>query len=133
MEAANKGAHGYGDKSIGLNIQLPHEQHPNQYQDKSLYFQYFVSRKYTFARHASAYLVMPGGIGTLDELFEILTLIQTQKIPAVPVFLFGSAFWNGLIEWIDAQLVANGFINKTDKNIYQVIDNASDLANILLN
>lgn len=122
MEAANKGAFGGNGPSIGLNIQLPHEQRSNPYQDISLDFRHFFARKYMFVRFAVAYVVMPGGFGTLDELMEALTLIQTRKSRQFPVILVGSAFWAGLIDWLKDRLVGEQMINPEDMNLIQVID-----------
>lgn len=122
MEAANKGAFGGNGPSIGLNIELPHEQHTNPYQDISLGFRHFFARKYMFVRFAVAYVVMPGGFGTLDELMEALTLIQTRKSRQFPVILVGSAFWAGLIDWLRDRLVSEKMINPEDMNLLQVID-----------
>ncbi len=112
MEAANKGAFAGKSVSVGLNIALPHEQKPNPYQDIALRFSRFAERKAVFFRYSQAYVVMPGGFGTLDELFEILTLVQTGKVPPRPVVLVGKAFWSGLAEWINAQLLARGMISE---------------------
>lgn len=122
MEAANKGAFQGKGLSIGLNIQLPMEQRANLYQDISQTFRHFFARKYMFVRFASAYVVMPGGFGTLDELAEALTLIQTGKTPRMPLILVGSGFWGGLIDWFRERLVAQGMINPEDLALVQVLD-----------
>ena len=122
MEAANKGAFAGKSLSVGLNIQLPHEQKPNLYQDISQSFRHFFARKYMFVRFASAYVVMPGGFGTLDELLEALSLIQTGKSPRMPLILVGSEFWSGLIDWFRTRLVADGMIKAEDMDLIQVID-----------
>lgn len=122
MEAANKGAFAGKSLSVGLNIQLPHEQKPNHYQDISQSFRHFFARKYMFVRVASAYVVMPGGFGTLDELLEALALIQTGKSPRIPIILVGSEFWAGLLDWLRTRLVADGMIHPDDMNLIQVID-----------
>lgn len=122
MEAANKGAFFGKSLSIGLNIELPMEQHSNPYQDISQTFRHFFARKYMFVRFASAYVVMPGGFGTLDELLEALTLIQTRKSPAIPIILVGSEFWGGLVDWFRARLVADGMIAADDMNLIRIID-----------
>ena len=127
MEAANKGAFGGNGPSIGLNIELPHEQHTNPYQDISLGFRHFFARKYMFVRFAVAYVVMPGGFGTLDELMEALTLIQTRKSRQFPVILVGSAFWAGLIDWLRDRLVSEMMINPEDMNLLQVIDDPAQV------
>lgn len=122
MEAANKGAfHGKG-LSVGLNIQLPHEQAANPYQDISQTFRHFFARKYMFVKFAAAYVVMPGGFGTLDELLEALTLIQTNKSPKIPLILVGSDFWGGLVDWFRGRLVTEGMINPEDMDLITVID-----------
>jgi hypothetical protein len=122
MEAANKGAFHGKSPSIGLNIQLPMEQKSNPYQDISQTFRHFFARKYMFVRFASAYVVMPGGFGTLDELLEALTLIQTGKTPKIPLILVGDGFWNGLIDWFRAQLVTAGMIDPADVDLIRIID-----------
>ena len=122
MEAANKGAFAGKSPSVGLNIQLPMEQQTNRYQDVSQTFRHFFARKYMFVRFATAYVVMPGGFGTLDELLEALTLIQTKKSPHIPLILVGRAFWQGLLDWLREQLVAGGMINSQDMDLIQVID-----------
>ena len=122
MEAANKGAFEGKSMSIGLNIQLPHEQKMNHYQDISQSFRHFFARKYMFVKVAAAYIVMPGGFGTLDELLEALTLIQTGKTPRIPLILVGSEFWAGLLEWFRERLIAEGMINPEDIDLLQVID-----------
>lgn len=122
MEAANKGAYAGKGLSVGLNIQLPHEQKANPYQDISQTFRHFFARKYMFVRMASAYVVMPGGFGTLDELLEALTLIQTKKSPRIPLILVGSAFWRGMVDWFREQLIGEGMISADDMELIQVID-----------
>lgn len=122
MEAANKGAYFGKSPSVGLNIQLPHEQRANGYQDISQSFRHFFARKYMFVKFASAYVVMPGGFGTLDELMEALTLIQTGKGRKIPLILVGSAFWGGMIEWFKDRLVAEGMVDTEDMNLIQLID-----------
>jgi len=122
MEAANKGAHQGKSPSIGLNIILPHEQHANAFQDITLNFRHFFSRKVMFVKHASAYVVLPGGFGTLDEMAEILTLVQTGKTRPIPIILVGSEFWAGLIDWFKNVLAKEGTINLRDLNLFQVVD-----------
>jgi uncharacterized protein (TIGR00730 family) len=122
MEAANKGAFAGKSPSIGLNIQLPMEQQSNPYQDISQSFRHFFARKYMFVRFASAYVVMPGGFGTLDELLEALTLIQTAKTPRIPVILVGNGFWHGLVDWFRDRLVSEGMINPEDIDLVQIIE-----------
>ena len=122
MEAANRGAKEAGGDSIGLNIELPHEQHVNPYVTRSIEFHYFFARKLMFVRYARAFVIMPGGFGTLDELFEALTLIQTHRIDHFPVILVGTAFWDPLLEWIDRALEDNGLISPGDKELLVVAD-----------
>ena len=122
MEAANKGAFHGKSPSVGLNIQLPHEQAANPYQDISQTFRHFFARKYMFVRFASAYVVMPGGFGTLDELMEALTLIQTGKARKIPLILVCSDFWKGMIDWFKEKLVEEGMVNPEDINLIQLID-----------
>ncbi len=122
MEASNKGAYAGKSSSIGLNIELPREQKSNPYQDISLNFRHFFSRKVMFVKYASAYVVLPGGFGTLDELAEILTLIQTGKSRKIPIILVESEFWSGLLDWFEKSLVHCGTISKEDLDLFQVID-----------
>ena len=122
MEAANKGAFHGKSPSVGLNIQLPHEQAANPYQDISQTFRHFFARKYMFVRFASAYVVMPGGFGTLDELMEALTLIQTGKARKIPLILVCSDFWKGMIDWFKEKLVEEGMVNAEDIDLIQLID-----------
>jgi hypothetical protein len=122
MEAANKGAYAGASPSVGLNIQLPHEQHANPYQDISHTFQHFFARKVMFTKVSSAFVMLPGGFGTLDELFEALTLVQTGKIRRVPLILVGSAFWGGLMDWIRGRLAAEGMVGPEDPGLLQVLD-----------
>ena len=122
MEAANKGAY-FGDSpSIGLNIQLPHEQRRNAYQDVSQTFRHFFARKYMFVKLATAYVVLPGGFGTLDELMEALTLVQTGKTRRMPIILVGSDFWRGMLDWLQQVLITEGMIAPEDMDLIQVID-----------
>lgn len=122
MEAANKGAAEAGGISVGLNIRLPFEQKPNPYANIQIEFKYFFIRKVMFVKYAQAYIIMPGGFGTLDELFEAVTLIQTQRIKPLPVILMGSDYWGGLIDWIREQLLRNKMISLEDIEILQVMD-----------
>ncbi|HEU4737550.1 MAG TPA: TIGR00730 family Rossman fold protein [Solirubrobacterales bacterium] len=122
MEAANRGATEAGGESIGLNIELPHEQQPNEYLTRSLHFHYFFTRKLMFVRYARAFVIMPGGFGTLDELFEALTLIQTERIQHFPVILVGADFWAPMLEWIDRSLEDHGLISPGDKELLKVAD-----------
>jgi len=127
MEAANKGAFAGKSPSIGVNIELPHEQNPNPYQDMSLTFRHFFTRKVMFVKFATAYVVMPGGFGTLDELAEILTLIQTGKTRRIPIILVDSKFWSGLIDWFKHTLVNAGTISATDLDLIQIIDQPDEI------
>lgn len=122
MEAFNKGAYKGRSTSVGLNIQLPHEQPTNKYQDESLYFRHFFSRKVMFVKYASAYVVLPGGFGTLDELAEILALIQTGKSRRIPVVLMDSGFWKGLVTWFRNVMVDADTISNKDLELFQVVD-----------
>lgn len=122
MEAANKGAFYGKSSSVGLNIQLPHEQHNNPYQNISQTFHHFFTRKVMFVKFASAYVVMPGGFGTMDELMEALTLVQTGKTRRMPVILVGSKFWGGLVEWFRSSLLEEQMIGPQDMDLIQVID-----------
>jgi uncharacterized protein (TIGR00730 family) len=131
MEAFNKGAHGGKSPSIGLNIQLPHEQSGNPYQDISLNFRHFFSRKVMFVKYASAYVVLPGGFGTLDELAEILTLIQTGKTRKIPIILVHSEFWKGLIDWFSSVLVDQGMINAADMDLFKVVDDPKEVVDTI--
>lgn len=131
MEAANKGAHKAGGKSVGLNIVLPHEQYANPYidSDKLLNFDYFFVRKVMFMKYAQGYVVMPGGFGTLDELFEAITLIQTQKMVHFPIVLMVKEYWQGLIDWIKNRQVAEGMVSAEDLNIFAVVDTPEEAVN----
>lgn len=132
MEAASKGAYAGKSTSVGLNIQLPHEQASNAYQDISLSFRHFFVRKVMFVKYASAYVVLPGGFGTLDELGEILTLTQTGKTPRVPILLVGREFWSGLGDWIRARLVAEHMIDESDMDLFQLVDRPEDVVNTIV-
>ncbi|MGV4415108.1 LOG family protein [Chryseobacterium sp. T1] len=127
MEAGNKGAHGHG-KSIGLNIDLPFEQHFNPYIDKgyNLDFDYFFVRKVMFVKYSQGFVVMPGGFGTLDELMEALTLIQTNKIGRFPIVLVGTEFWSGLLEWFKTTLLSKGLIAEKDLQLFRLVDTADE-------
>ncbi|NRA92313.1 MAG: TIGR00730 family Rossman fold protein [Psychroserpens sp.] len=134
MEAGNKGAHIAGGTSVGLNIELPFEQHDNPYidSDKSLDFDYFFVRKVMFVKYSQGFVVMPGGFGTLDELFEAMTLIQTNKIEQFPIILVGSEFWGGLIDWIKQTLLeANNNISPKDLDLFHIVDSADEVITIL--
>ena len=127
MEAANKGAYEGKSPSIGLNIQLPHEQIGNPYQDISLSFRHFFSRKVMFVKYAAAYIVFPGGFGTLDELVEILTLVQTKKTRKIPIILVHEPFWRGLLDWFKTTLVEEGTINPEDLDLIKILDKPQDI------
>lgn len=131
MEAANKGAANAGGKSIGLHIQLPDEQQPNKYANVRLNFKYFFIRKVMFIKYAVAYVIMPGGFGTLDELFEALTLIQTNRIRAFPVILMDSEYWKGLIDWIKETLIKQKAISESDIDIFQLVDDPEEAVAII--
>lgn len=127
MEAANRGAYESGGRSIGLNIRLPWETRDNHYQTDSLHFEYFNSRKASFFMHSLAYVVLPGGFGTLDELFEAITLVQTLKQPPVPIILVGTEFWSGLMVWVEDQLLKHGMIGKFDLDTITISDDMDEI------
>lgn len=127
MEAANKGAAEAGGVSVGLNIVLPFEQKPNQYANIKLDFNYFFIRKVMFVKYATAYIILPGGFGTLDELFEAITLIQTRRIKPLPVIMVGSEYWSGLVEWIKSRLLEGNKISPEDMDIIQVMDDPEEI------
>jgi uncharacterized protein (TIGR00730 family) len=131
MEAANKGATQAGGKSVGLHINLPSEQQANKYANVRLNFNYFFIRKVMFVKYAVAYIIMPGGFGTLDELFEALTLIQTKRIKTFPVILMDSEFWNGLLDWIRDTLVKKKTLSKSDLEVFNVVDTAEEAVGIV--
>ncbi|UCD69314.1 MAG: TIGR00730 family Rossman fold protein [Betaproteobacteria bacterium] len=131
MEAANKGAYYGKSLSIGLNIQLPHEQVANPFQDISQSFRHFFARKVMFVKFASAYVVMPGGFGTLDELMEALTLVQTGKVRRIPIILVHSPFWAGLVDWIRERLVNENMISPEDMNLIQVLDEPQQIVDAI--
>jgi hypothetical protein len=122
MEAANKGAYEGKSPSVGLNIELPREQKTNGWQNISLQFRHFFARKVAFVKYADAYVVLPGGFGTLDELTEVLTLIQTGKTRRIPVILVGADFWHGLLDWLRTQMASSGMIDASDLELVQLID-----------
>ena len=131
MEAANKGSSSAGGKSIGLNIELPFEQKPNPYANIRLSFRYFFVRKVMFVKYAVAYIILPGGFGTMDELLESVTLIQTHKIRPFPVILVGSNYWKGLLEWIKGVVLKEGKISATDLDILQLIDEPEEIMKVI--
>lgn len=126
MEGANEGAFGTSSCSIGLNIELPHEQGANRFQDLSLDFRYFFVRKLMFVKHAVGFVVFPGGYGTMDELFEALTLVQTNKINPFPIILFGADYWKGLVDWLKGTMLAGGCIDADDLDYFYVTDSVED-------
>jgi hypothetical protein len=133
MEAANKGAAEAGGRSVGLNIELPVEQIPNDYQNLSLHFRYFFCRKVMFAKYAHGFIVFPGGYGTIDELFESMVLIQTLKQATFPVILMCSDYWRGLIDWLDQKMLKeHGFIAPEDKDVYTVVDDPQDAVRMIV-
>jgi len=132
MEAANLGAHEAGGRSVGLNIELPFEQKPNPYLNLPVNFHYFFIRKVMFLRYASAVVVLPGGFGTMDELFETLTLIQTKKIDPIPLILVGKSFWKGAVEWIEKTLLADKkYIDAGDTQLFHLVDEPSEAVRII--
>ena len=133
MEAANKGAAQGGGKSIGLNIELPHEQSGNRFTNLPLHFHYFFSRKVCFVKYSLGFVFMPGGFGTLDEFFEVVTLVQTQRIPQFPLILFGRAHWSGLLRWMKAELQdQNKLISPGDLDLIAVTDDPREAVHIIL-
>ncbi|MCM4153045.1 TIGR00730 family Rossman fold protein [Arenibacter sp. N53] len=133
MEAGNRGAHLAGGTSVGLNIDLPFEQHDNPYidSDKSLDFDYFFVRKVMFVKYSQGFVVMPGGFGTLDELFEAITLIQTNKIEQFPIILVGTEFWGGLLDWIKNSMLTVGNISPEDLDLIQIVDSEQEVVDII--
>jgi len=130
MEAGNKGAFEAGGKSVGLNITLPQEQEGNRYQTVKLDFHYFYARKVMFTKYSSAFICFPGGYGTMDELFEVLTLIQTLKVEPFPVVLYGSKYWEGLVRWLREQLLP-GFMDREDIDVFRVVDKPADAVRVV--
>ena len=126
MEAANKGAHEAGGASVGLGIELPREQEMNQYVDLGIDFRYFFARKTMFLKYSDGFVVMPGGMGTLDELFEAVTLVQTGKVSSFPIVLVGSAYWGGLVDWIRGTVLDTGTISPEDLDLLPVVDTARE-------
>jgi uncharacterized protein (TIGR00730 family) len=133
MEATNKGAFAGKGLAVGLNIDLPREQFANEYQDISLRFKHFFARKVMFAKYATAYIVLPGGFGTLDELFEALTLVQTGKTRQMPIILVHEPFWRGLLGWMKERLAAEGMIDATDMNLVQVCNDPKEVVEVIFN
>jgi len=132
MEAANKGASHVGGKSVGLNIELPHEQCGNRYSNVPINFHYFFSRKVCFVKYSLGFVYMPGGFGTLDELFEVLTLVQTQRIPQFPLILFGRDYWKGLLQWMKAEMQdTHGYISRGDLDLLKITDDVNEVIEII--
>jgi uncharacterized protein (TIGR00730 family) len=127
MAAANQGARDAGGRSVGLNIKLPHEQLPNEFANLHLEFKYFFIRKVMFIKYAAAYIGLPGGFGTLDEIFEVMTLIQTKRIRPFPIILAGSEYWSGLFDWIQARLADAGMISPGDTDIVRIMDDPEEI------
>jgi uncharacterized protein (TIGR00730 family) len=132
MEAANKGASQAGGVSVGLGIELPFEQGLNEYVDRGVNFRYFFARKTMFVKYSQGFVVLPGGFGTFDELFEALTLVQTQKVTSFPIILLGSDYWRGLVDWLRDTVLAGGKISATDLGILQVTDDVDEAVSILV-
>src|SRR4051812_2583093 len=131
MEAVNKGCGEVGGVSVGLGIELPFEQHLNDYVDIGLNFRYFFARKTMFVKYAQAFVVLPGGFGTMDELFEALTLVQTGKVTSFPVVLFGSAYWSGLVDWLRTTMLGEHKINEVDLDLMHVTDDVEDVVDTI--
>jgi len=127
MEAANKGAHECGGVSVGLGIELPHEQGMNEWVDLGVNFRYFFVRKTMFVKYAQGFVVMPGGFGTMDELFEALTLSQTGKVTSFPIVLFGTEYWGGLVDWLRSTMLTDGKVNEVDIDMLHVTDDVDEV------
>lgn len=126
MEAANRGAHEAGGLSVGLGIELPHEQGLNEYVDLGLNFRYFFARKTMFLKYSQAFICLPGGMGTMDEFFEVMCMVQTGKVTNYPIVLMGAEYWTGLLEWMDKTLAAGGFINESDRELFLLTDDPDE-------
>jgi uncharacterized protein (TIGR00730 family) len=131
MEAANKGACDAGGMSVGLGIELPFEQELNEWVDVGILFRYFFVRKTMFVKYAQAFVILPGGFGTLDELFEALTLVQTRKVTRFPVILFGSAYWSGLVDWIRGSMLAQGTVSEADLDLLHITDDVAEAVAVI--
>ena len=131
MEAANRGAREAGGKSVGLNIELPFEEQGNRFANVPLHFHYFFSRKVCFVKYSVAFIYMPGGFGTMDELFEVLTLVQTTRIPRFPIILFGSEYWSGLLQWLKTTTEGNAMISPGDLDLLHVTDSTEEVVSII--
>ena len=132
MEAANRGCQEGGGLSVGCNIELPHEQGMNPYVDLGVDFRYFFARKVMFVKYADGFVILPGGFGTLDELFEALTLIQTGKVSHFPVVLYGRSYWGGLLDWLRGTLVASGAVAAADLDLFHVTDDADEVVSLIV-
>jgi hypothetical protein len=132
MEAANKGATQAGGKSVGLNIELPREQNSNRFSNVPINFHYFFARKVCFVKYSLGFVFMPGGFGTLDEFFEVITLVQTERIPQFPLILFGSEHWKGLLAWIKSRLEKDGLISPADLDLIALTDDPQEVVNLIL-
>jgi uncharacterized protein (TIGR00730 family) len=132
MEAANKGAASAKGKSVGLNIELPNEQEGNRYANVPIHFHYFFARKVCFAKYSIGFVFMPGGFGTLDEFAEIITLVQTRRIPKFPLILVGKKFWSGVLRWMRAEMMKPGYISRDDLDLVHVTDNPHEAVKIIL-
>jgi uncharacterized protein (TIGR00730 family) len=131
MEAANRGAFEKGGRSVGCNIELPYEQKPNPYTNTGISFNYFFVRKVMLVKYSKAFIIMPGGFGTMDELFEAVTLIQTRKIKPFPIILMGSSFWGGMMNWIKDTMLAKGFVNAHDLELFHMQDDPYETVEIV--
>jgi uncharacterized protein (TIGR00730 family) len=131
MDAANRGARRGGARSIGLNIKLPHEQEPNSHADTVIHFDYFFARKVMFVKYACAFVGLPGGYGTLDEMFECLTLKQTNKMKNFPVILFGRDYWTGLVDWLEERALDEGLISRRDLRLFRIADSPAEVARVV--
>lgn len=126
MEAANRGAHEAGGLSVGLGIELPHEQGLNEYVDLGLNFRYFFARKTMFLKYSQAFICLPGGMGTMDEFFEVMCMVQTGKVTNYPIVLMGTEYWSGLLEWMDNTIAASGYINEGDRELFLLTDDPDE-------
>ena len=126
MEAANRGAHEAGGLSVGLGIELPHEQGLNEYVDLGLNFRYFFARKTMFLKYSQAFICLPGGMGTMDEFFEVMCMVQTGKVTNYPIVLMGTEYWSGLLEWMENTLAASGYINEGDRELFLLTDDPDE-------
>jgi hypothetical protein len=132
MEAANKGAARAGGKSVGLNIELPREQKGNRYANVPIHFHYFFSRKVCFVKYSVGFIFLPGGFGTLDEFFELVTLVQTQRIPGYPLVLFGTEYWRGLLDWVNRVVKRRGYISPGDAKLWTLTDEPQQAVRVIL-